>query len=205
MIENFQRGGVYDATKTTKDYCASQMGGFCDRDREEAIATAYESANGIPVRRTWESEAEFEKRVKGITNRPVPQRYKVVADPAILEKDLKRMLRNGTRYLTVDQKKDIHELENALGLPLTEFTESYEKPSQDEELLTNLYQTFEIERRPPMRMKALNEIGTDPNEEIVKRPYLLREFLQLVVKGDPNENVRKVAQRRLDAIATPVE
>lgn len=173
---------------------------FSDEQLNEA-ADAWEREYGAPLVRPHEENseghpnAEFRKRVAAFVNTST---VGIVADPEVHRKELRKLLevirKKGLKNMPVRElaavKAAVHENQKALGLPLMNFDDK------------------QVRRSP----KEINEAASTTYAQIVRGSATYKErltavraldditTLQLFVELDKSEDVREVAQRRIEEV-----
>lgn len=176
----------------------AKLGNFVSRDVEDFEARQHELKTGEILMRSWESEAEYlERKAKWGEQHPQKVAPGFVCDPAVADRELKRLTRTYGRPIpanATEATKDIfvekHALMNryreVLGLDPIDYNQT-----PDEEVTLTIEEKFSIfsERYSAAERRAL----------IADANHL--DFVRLVATKDPDQKVRDAAETRLSQLS----
>lgn len=190
--QNFIRGNEEDATAITviRELVESN---FVTKDQEEEAAARYEADNKRPIRRSWETPAEFAERESefGATD---TEKRDLVMSPDIARRELNRLEKDTKkfrpdtdaqrRFLAMDQVK-MNELRRVLGEPEVDYSEESAAPSGP-----TIAEKIE---------KAWPQFAAKPEGKRLSMINLVNDhdYLRKIASEDESEAVREKATERL--------
>lgn len=169
---------------------------FSDDQLNEA-ADLWEREYGAPLVRQHEEDEEghptpaFRKRAREFVNNSTTG---IVADPEVHRRELRKLLefarKKGVGKLTERERAAIHENQKALKLPLMDFSSKTVKRSPKEindaasTTYAQIVQGSATYKERAVAVRALDDVTT----------------LQLFVELDKSEEVREIAQQRIEQV-----
>lgn len=186
--------------RIARDVLRDVLGDFFSQEDEDFHATAWEQTNAIPLKRSWESWADYVARKKEFKG--VPKSYFMDAQSG--QQSLARL--RSKDVLTVGDVNEMHALEDMLGTKRTDIEAIY-KP-KDVKIKTNDGDKVEKYWHRKVTKAEEDTSALDAFQKIESAPVWVDRVrlvqserdhgaLQLVILRDTREEVREAAQQRV--------
>lgn len=187
--QNFIRGNEQDAVATVVIRQLADLN-FVSREMEEAVADEWEKTHGRLVRRSYETQAEWNLRVAVRESMPVPSRPQLVMAPERAKSELQRLERATRSYPPSPQEQSqMNELRDVLHIPRIDYVKGKVVVSEEQKLLEVIESRFK-------KFQA----GTEKQRLNWAKASTNPEWLAKIASCDESELVRNAAVERLAGI-----